>query len=50
MIRSLRGWLAARKQRKMAKYADEHGWIDPAKLKQLREQQSPLRGMNRQRR
>jgi hypothetical protein len=43
----IRSWLARRKERKAAKYAEEAGWMDRGKLQRLREQQSPLRGGRR---
>ena len=47
---SVRRWLAARKERKLAKYADEYGHLDPSELQRLREQQSPIRGRGTPRR
>ncbi len=47
MLERFRTWLAARKQRRAARYAGEYGHMDPVELQRLREQQSPLRGMGR---
>jgi hypothetical protein len=43
MVRVFLRWRAERKQRKLAKYAEELGHIDRDTLQHLREQQSPLR-------
>jgi hypothetical protein len=40
----VRRWLADRKQRRIAKYADAHGFMDRKELERLRRQQSPMRG------
>ena len=44
MLKGLRNWLAERKKRRYEKYADKRGWVDPAVLETLRQQQSPMRG------
>jgi hypothetical protein len=40
---ALRRWRGARKARKVRKYADEQGHLDPAELQRLRDQQSPFK-------
>jgi hypothetical protein len=44
VLKSLRNWFAERKKRRYEKYADKRGWVDPAQLERLRQQQSPMRG------
>jgi hypothetical protein len=43
MFKSLRNRLAERKRRRYEKYAEKRGWVDPAVLERLRQQQSPTR-------
>ncbi|HEX6700635.1 MAG TPA: hypothetical protein VF101_07890 [Gaiellaceae bacterium] len=50
MAWSFRKWRAARKERKLAKYADDLGHMDRNELQRLRDQQSPLRGRGSPRR
>jgi hypothetical protein len=44
VIRVLRRWRAARKERKLLEYAEEYGHVNPTALQRLRDQQSPVRG------
>ncbi len=50
MFRPIGDWLAARKQRKAARYADQIQHMDRAELQRLREQQSPTRSSRGSRR
>jgi hypothetical protein len=43
VLRAYRRWRARRKERKLLEYAAEYGHMDPAELRYLRDQQSPLR-------
>ncbi len=44
MLGAIRRWGTARQERKLKKYADELGHMEPGELQHLRDQQSPVRG------
>lgn len=48
MFDRYRRWRDDRKHKKQAKYAEEYGFMDPAELDRLRQQQSPLRSRGSQ--
>ena len=47
MFKLIQKKLEARREKRRREYADEYGFMDRDKLEQLRDQQSPLRGMSR---
>ena len=43
VLRALRRWRSARKERRLRAYAEQAGHVDPLELERLRDQQSPFR-------